>query len=93
MHTYFWDSTLGVPRNPAVQFYFEAAPDKRGHSPNSQGASYTDLGVGYFLRKLKSLSGQLNPDSDWVPLAPGFDGNFQLPTLRNVDMRPNPEFV
>jgi cytochrome c peroxidase len=93
LFTDFTASNLGVPRNPALQFYFEAAPDKRGYSPNSQGASYTDTGVGYFLRKLKSLSGQLNPNSQWVGLAPEFDGKFQVPTLRDVDMRPNSQFV
>jgi len=49
--------------------------------------------VGFFLRKLKSLSGQLNPDSHWIELAPKFDAKFQVPTLRNVDMRPSPDFV
>jgi len=49
--------------------------------------------VGFFLRKLKSLSGQLNPDSEWIKLAPKFDAKFQVPTLRNVDMRPRPDFV
>jgi cytochrome c peroxidase len=52
-----------------------------------------DAGVGSFLRKLKSLSGQLNPDSQWIALAPKFDGKFQVATLRNVDMRPSPDFV
>ena len=93
LFTDFTASNLGVPRNPALQFYFEAAPDKSGYSPNSQGPAYTDTGVGAFLRKLKSLSGQLNPDSQWISLAPKFDGKFRVPTLRNVDMRPSPEFV
>jgi cytochrome c peroxidase len=93
LFTDFTASNLGVPGNPAVRFYFEAAPDKSGYSANPQGASYTDEGVGYFLRKLKSLSGQLNPNSKWIALAPKFDGKFQVPTLRNVDMRPNPQFV
>jgi cytochrome c peroxidase len=84
---------LGVPRNPALQFYFEAMPDKLGYSANPAGSAYTDAGVGFFLRKLKSLSGQLNPDSQWIELAPKFDGKFQVPTLRNVDMRPSPDFV
>jgi cytochrome c peroxidase len=93
LFTDFTASNLGVPRNPAVQFYFEGVPDKKGYTPNPQGASYTDIGVGYFLRKLKSLSGQLNPNSRWIGLAPQFDGKFQVPTLRNVDMRPSPQFV
>jgi cytochrome c peroxidase len=40
-----------------------------------------------------SASGQLDPDSRWVALAPKFDGKFQVPTLRNIDMRPTPDFV
>jgi cytochrome c peroxidase len=70
-----------------------AAPDRRGYRANPDGPAYVDGGVGLFLRKLKSLSGQLNPDSGWIPLAPKFDGKFQVPTLRNVDMRPSPDFV
>ena len=93
LFTDYTASNLGVPRNPALQFYFEAAPDKTGYSPNPNGASYTDTGVGSFLKKLKSLSGQLNPNSQWIGLASEFDGKFQVPTLRDVDMRPNPQFV
>jgi cytochrome c peroxidase len=93
LFTDFTASNLGVPRNPALQFYFEAAPDKRGYSSNPNGASYTDTGVGGFLNRLKSLSGQLNPNLQWVGLASEFDGKFQVPTLRDVDMRPNPQFV
>ncbi|HET6142327.1 MAG TPA: cytochrome c peroxidase [Candidatus Acidoferrales bacterium] len=93
LFTDFTASNLGVPRNPSVQFYFEAKADERGYSPNEAGSSYVDTGVGYFLRKMKSLSGQLNPDSRWIELAPKFDAKFQVPTLRNVDMRPIPDFV
>jgi len=93
LFTDFTASNLGIPRNPALQFYFEASPDKLGYSANPAGPAYADTGVGFFLRKLKSLSGQLNPDSQWISLAPKFDGKFQVPTLRNVDMRPNPLFV
>ncbi|MGA2850333.1 MAG: cytochrome c peroxidase [Terracidiphilus sp.] len=93
LFTDFTASNIGVPRNSAVQFFFEGPPDNTGYSPNPEGSSYTDEGVGYFLRKMKSLSGQLNPNSNWIPLAPGFDGKFQVPTLRNVDMRPSSQFV
>jgi cytochrome c peroxidase len=93
LFTDFTATNLGVPRNPALQFYYEATPDGRGYSPNHVGTAFTDMGVGFFLRKLKSLSGQLNPDSQWIELAPKFDARFQVPTLRNVDMRPSPDFV
>ena len=82
-----------VPRNPGLQFYYESATDQRGYSPNPGGAAFVDTGVGSFLRTLQSDSGQLNPDSQWVGLAPKFDSKFQVPTLRNVDMRPRPDFV
>jgi cytochrome c peroxidase len=93
LFTDFTASNLGIPRNAGLQYYYESVPDQRGYSANPSGLSYDDTGVGFFLRKLKSLSGQLNPDSGWIQLAPKFDGKFQVPTLRNVDMRPTPDFV
>jgi cytochrome c peroxidase len=93
LFTDFTASNLGVPTNRALQFYYEAAADAAGYSPNAEGPAYIDLGAGFFLRKLKSLSGQLNPDSQWIALASRFDGKFQVPTLRNVDMRPRPDFI
>jgi cytochrome c peroxidase len=93
LFTDFTASNLGIPRNSGLQYYYEGAPDQQGYSANPSGPAYVDSGVGFFLRKLKSLSGQLNPDSGWIQLAPEFDGKFQVPTLRNVDMRPTPEFV
>ena len=47
-----------------------------------------DKGVGDFLR-----DPNLNPNSEWAQLALRFDGKFQVSTLRNVDMRPRPDFV
>jgi cytochrome c peroxidase len=93
LFTDFTASNLGVPRNPGLQFYSEAAADFAVYSPNPDGRAYIDLGVGFFLRRLKSLSGRLNPDSQWISLAPKFDGKIQVPTLRDVDMRPRPDFI
>jgi cytochrome c peroxidase len=93
LFTDFTASNLGVPRNWSLQYYFEAAPDKQGYRANLAGSAYVDTGVGSFLRTLQSDSGQLNPDSHWIELAPKFDAKFQVPTLRNVDMRPKPDFV
>jgi len=93
LFTDFTASNLGVPRSQAVQIYFEGPPDQFGYTPNPAGLSYVDPGVGGFLLRLKSLSGQLNPDSVWIKLAPQFAGKFRVPTLRNVDMRPRPDFV
>jgi cytochrome c peroxidase len=93
LFTDFTASNLGVPRNSGVQIYYEGPPDRTGYTPNPAGTEYLDPGVGGFLLRLKSLSGQLNPDSKWIKLAPKFAGRFQVPTLRNVDMRPTPDFV
>jgi cytochrome c peroxidase len=93
LFTDFTASNLGVPRNPGLQIYYEGTPDQSGYTPNPDGSAYRDPGVGGFLLRLKSLSGQMNPDSRWIKLAPKFDGKFQVPTLRNVDMRPRPDFV
>lgn len=93
LFTDFTASNLGVPANRALQFYYEAVPDADGYDPNAAGPGYVDLGVGFFLRGMKGLSGELNPDAHWSALAPKFDGRFQVPTLRNVDMRPGLDFV
>lgn len=93
LFTDFTSSNLGVPRNPGVQIYYEGRADSAGYTANSAGTSYRDPGVGGFLLRMKSLSGQLNPDAEWIKLAPKFAGKFQVPTLRNVDMRPRPDFV
>ncbi len=93
LFTDFTASNLGVPRNPELQYYYEDTSDRRGYRANPSGQFFVDKGVGSFLRTLQSDSGQLNPDSQWVGLAPKFDAKFQVPTLRNVDMRPTPDFV
>jgi cytochrome c peroxidase len=93
LFTDFTASNLGVPANPGLQFYYEGTAEPGGYSPNPAGLAFVDLGVGSFLRRMKSLSGQLNPDLKWMTFAPKFDGRIQVPTLRNVDMRPLPDFV
>ena len=35
----------------------------------------------------------MTANSQWTSLAPQFNGQFQVPTLRNVDKRPRPDFV
>jgi cytochrome c peroxidase len=87
LFTDFTSSNLGLPKNLAIPYYYENMPDQFGFTANPGGTSYTDLGVGGFL------SGPLNPNPQWAPLAPQFNGKFQVPTLRNVDKRPRPDFV
>lgn len=83
----FSSSNLGLPKNLAIPFYYETRPDRYGFVVNPAGSAYVDRGVGGFLR------GTLDPSAEWASLAPQFDGKFQVPTLRNVDMRPRPDFV
>jgi len=54
---------------------------------------YVDLGVGAFLENKDLLSRPSVPDANWVKHAGTNNGRVQVPTLRNVDKRPNPEFV
>ena len=88
LFTDFTSSNLGVPRNMAIPYYKEDKPDKYGFAPNPAGSGFVDKGVGAFLR-----DPSLNPNSEWAQLADQFDGKFQVSTLRNIDMRPRPDFV
>ena len=80
-------ANLGVPRNPALAYYKETQPDEFGYIVNPAGESALDLGVGNFLRSPE------NANEAWKALATLFDGRFRVPTLRNVDKRPRPDFV
>jgi len=88
LFTDFTSSNIGVPKNLAIPYYNETKPDSHGYAANPAGPSFVDKGVGDFLR-----NPQLNPNSDWAKLAPQFDGKFQVSSLRNMDMRPRPDFV
>jgi cytochrome c peroxidase len=90
LFTDFTSSNLGLPKNLYMPFYRENAPDKYGYVANPQGAAYVDEGVGAFL---SGAQGSPVPDHEWMQLAPQFDGKVQVPTLRNVDLRPYPGFV
>ncbi len=87
LFTDFTSSNLGVPKNLALPYYLENKPDPFGFTINPAGLSFVDKGVGDFLRSPD------NPNADWTQFAGKFDGKFQVSTLRNVDMRPNPGFV
>lgn len=87
LFTDFTSANLGVPKNPALRFYCEDRPVAPGFTPNPAGKEYVDLGVGGFLR------GPDNPNPEWRALADRFDGKVRVPTLRNVDKRPRPDFV
>ena len=86
--TDFTSSNLGIPRNASIPYFNENKPGEYGYTPNAAGSAFVDKGVGDFLR-----NPLLNPNSNWMRLAPKFDGKFQVSTLRNVDKRPRPDFV
>jgi cytochrome c peroxidase len=75
--TDFTYDNLGVPKNPENPFY--------GMPPiwNPDGADFVDLGLGGFL-----MSAGYPPEV----YEPEF-GKQKVPTLRNVDLRPSPDFV
>jgi cytochrome c peroxidase len=93
LFTDFTASNIGTPANPQLPYYAEGEPDARGYVANKSGASFIDFGVGGFLANGHPLSQPSAVDTRWRPLVGQTRGRFQVPTLRNVDKRPSPDFV
>jgi len=93
MFTDFTASNIGTPANPRLPYYGEDRPDALGYVANPDGASFVDGGVGSFLAKGHLLSQPSAVDSRWLKLAPDNRARIRVPTLRNVDKRPSPDFV
>ena len=93
LFTDFTASNIGTPANPTLPYYAEVEPDAMGYVANKRGPSFVDLGVGGFLADGHPLSQPSAVDARWKPLASGNRGRFKVPTLRNVDKRPSPDFV
>jgi cytochrome c peroxidase len=93
LFTDFTASNIGIPANPLLPYYDEGTPDARGYTANTAGAAFVDRGVGSFLDHGHPLSDPSPVDARWKPLVPQTRGRFQVPTLRNVDKRPRPDFV
>jgi cytochrome c peroxidase len=103
LFTDFTSTNIGTPQNFALPFLYENKPDQFGYVANAAGLMYLDLGVGGFLANvgLTTTIGQpgnnigtgVNPNPSWAVLAPQFNGKVQVPTCRNVDLRPYPGFV
>jgi cytochrome c peroxidase len=77
LFTDFGYDNIGVPKNPANPFY---------HMPpqwNPDGESWVDYGLGHYLE-----SAGYAPEV-YLPQM----GKVKVPTLRNVDLRPSPDFV
>jgi cytochrome c peroxidase len=93
MFTDFTASNIGTPANPRLPFYAENRPDALGYVANPAGSSFVDPGVGGFLTKEHLLSQPSEVDARWLKLTPDNQARVRVPTLRNVDKRPSPDFV
>jgi len=93
LFTDFTAANIGTPANPRLPYYAEQRPDALGYVANRLGRSFVDGGVGAFLTKGHPLSQPSAVDSTWVHLAPANRARFRVPTLRNVDKRPHPDFI
>ena len=77
LFTGFSYQNIGVPKNPMNPFYF-VSPEW-----NPLGTNFVDYGLGKFLKSAGY------PPEVYEPQM----GKHKVPTLRNVDSRPNPQFV
>lgn len=77
LFTDFTYDNLGVPRNPENPFYWMPT------NWNPLGEDWVDYGLGDFLKNASYLPAVYEPEL----------GKQKVPTLRNVDLRPYPEFV
>jgi len=75
--TDFGYDNLGIPKNPANPFY--TMPP----AWNPDGAAWIDYGLGGYLK-----SAGFGVEVSGTEL-----GKFKAPSLRNVDLRPSPDFV
>jgi cytochrome c peroxidase len=93
LFTDFSASNIGTPANRRLPFYAQNRPDALGYAANPAGASFVDLGVGGFLLNGHPLSQPSAQDPRWVVHAADNNARFRVPTLRNVDKRPDSTFV
>ncbi len=75
--TDFTYDNLGAPRNPDNPFYVQEKEF------NPDGEAWVDKGLGAFLEGVP----------EFQPYAADNVGKYKVPTLRNVDKRPYPEFI
>jgi cytochrome c peroxidase len=96
LFTCFGAANLGLPRNLANPYYYENTPDRFGFTPNPLGLKFIDFGLGGVLRGPTNCfppGSSCNPNSSWTQFADSSDGKMKTVTVRNVDMRPTPDFV
>jgi cytochrome c peroxidase len=86
LFTCFGYANLGLPKNPLDAFYYQTTPDSYGFTPNPGGFTYTDFGLGTFLRS--GFGSAPNPNSAWTQYASTSDGQMQTSTARDVALVP-----
>jgi cytochrome c peroxidase len=84
--TCFGSANEGLPKNPRVSFYYESTPDAFGFTLNPGGFTYTDFGLGTFLRS--GFGAAPNPNASWRQFASTVDGQMQVATARDVALTP-----
>jgi cytochrome c peroxidase len=77
LFTDFTYDNLGIPKNPDNPFY--TMPRRW----NPDGMNWVDYGLGGFLKKAGFAPNVYGPEL----------GKHKVPTLRNVDLRPYPDFI
>ena len=77
LFTDFTYDNIGIPKNPKNPFYAMPAPW------NPEGAAFVDTGLGGYLKEAGYKASVSEPEI----------GKFKVPTIRNVDKRPSPNFV
>ena len=90
MFTMYCYANIGVPKNPNNPYYQNTDPIANPFGYNPLGTNYIDYGLG----------SNPNPAPDGTRFynnTPGdicqFRGLFKVPSVRNSDMRPSPDFV
>lgn len=102
--TDFTFDNIGMPRNPENPFYEMDEVLVDGSPINPLGDAWVDPGLGGFLdgltqdgawRELPYVTAAMRSldDETLASLAVASRGKHRVPTLRNVDLRPSPDFV
>ncbi len=90
----FTYANIGLPKNLDNPFYAQTDSTSNPVGYNPQGENFIDLGLGDFLYPLNGLPpGNMGPGSNNFGDYLAVNGTFRVQTLRNVDKRPNANFV
>ena len=84
LFTDFTYANLGIPKNPENPYYQMDRVNVDGKPINPEGVNWIDLGLAGFL--------QTSDDPTWRDKVQESRGKHRVPTLRNVDKRPSPDF-